>query len=72
MTRWIIGHHNIGLAWLFNVAVSTALIAAASALCVGGAPEAVGSGIPEVMAYLNGCLLPKVRRMSLWCQGNSV
>ena len=25
-----------------------------------GAPEAVGSGIPEVMAYLNGCMISKV------------
>uniref|UniRef100_A0A7R9VET4 Chloride channel protein n=1 Tax=Chlamydomonas euryale TaxID=1486919 RepID=A0A7R9VET4_9CHLO len=59
-TRWLIGHTNMGVAWLFNVLVSTALVAASSALCVGVAPEAIGSGVPEVMAYLNGCLVPRV------------
>ncbi|MEW5318605.1 MAG: hypothetical protein WDW38_009815 [Sanguina aurantia] len=60
VTRWLIGHTNMGLAWLFNTVVSTSLVAAASWLVVGFAPEAVGSGIPEVIAYLNGCALPKV------------
>lgn len=32
-------------------------VAASSALVVGWAPEAIGSGIPEVMAYLNGCMV---------------
>ncbi|KAG1669629.1 hypothetical protein FOA52_010789 [Chlamydomonas sp. UWO 241] len=59
-TRWLIGHANMGVAWLFNVTVSTLLVAAASALCVGIAPEAIGSGVPEVMAYLNGCMVPRV------------
>ncbi len=52
----------MAVAWLFNSAVSLLLIALSSALCVGWAPEAIGSGIPEVMAYLNGCMVPKVRR----------
>ena len=59
-TRWIIGHSNVALAWLFNISISLLFTAASSALCVGGAPEAIGSGIPEVMAYLNGIMVPKV------------
>ena len=35
-TRWIIGHTNMGVAWLFNCTISLLFVAAASALCVGG------------------------------------
>jgi len=38
-TRWIIGHTNMGLAWLFNCFISLVLVAASSALCVGGLPR---------------------------------
>jgi hypothetical protein len=58
-TRWLIAHVNMGVAWVFNMVVSCGLVAAASAAVVGGAPAAVGSGIPEVMAYLNGCMVSK-------------
>eukprot|EP00798_Chlamydomonas_sp_ICE-L_P007251 gene7251-362_t len=58
-TRWLIANSNMGVAWMFNTIVSTCLVAAASAIAVGWAPSAIGSGIPEVMAYLNGCMLPK-------------
>ncbi|KAG2489363.1 hypothetical protein HYH03_012193 [Edaphochlamys debaryana] len=60
ITRWLLGHTNVGVAWLFNVTVSVALVAASSAAVIGWAPEAQGSGVPEVMAYLNGCMLPKL------------
>ena len=43
-----------------QVVVSVGLVAASSAAVIGWAPEAQGSGVPEVMAYLNGCMLPKV------------
>jgi hypothetical protein len=58
-TRWLILRTNMGVAWLFNTSISLALVAAA-ALVVGWAPAASGSGVPEVMAYLNGILLPRV------------
>lgn len=48
------------VAWLFNTTASLALVAGSSIVVVGYAPAAVGSGVPEVMAYLNGVMLPKV------------
>jgi len=54
VTRWLLLHTNLGVAWLFNTAFSLLLVAGSSALVVGLAPAAVSSGVPEVMAYLNG------------------
>lgn len=54
VTRWLLLHTNLGLAWLFNTSFSLLLVAGSSALVVGLAPAAVSSGVPEVMAYLNG------------------
>lgn len=54
MTRWLLLHTNLGVAWLFNTAFSLLLVAGSSALVVGLAPAAISSGVPEVMAYLNG------------------
>lgn len=51
---------NVGLAWLFNVAFSCLLVAGSAASVLWLSPAAAGSGVPEVMAYLNGCLLPRV------------
>lgn len=60
VTRWLLLHTNLFVAWLFNSVISLLLVAGSSALVVGMAPAAVSSGVPEVMAYLNGVLLPKV------------
>lgn len=54
VTRWLLLHTNLGVAWLFNTAFSLLLVAGSSTLVVGLAPAAVSSGVPEVMAYLNG------------------
>ena len=59
--RYIIAK-NVFVAWLFNVAYSLALVAVSAASVLWLCPAAAGSGVPEVMAYLNGCSLPKVRR----------
>lgn len=56
ITRWLLLHTNLGVAWLFNTTFSLLLVAGSSALVVGLAPAAVSSGVPEVMAYLNGVL----------------
>jgi hypothetical protein len=60
VTRWLILHTNMAVAWLFNTTTSLALVAASSAAAVHYAPAAIGSGVPEVMAYLNGVMMPKV------------
>jgi hypothetical protein len=54
VTRWLLLHTNLGVGWLFNTAFTLRLVAGSSALVVGLAPAAVSSGVPEVMAYLNG------------------
>ena len=54
VTRWLLLHTNLFVAWLFNTVVSLLLVAGSSVLVVGYAPAAVSSGVPEVMAYLNG------------------
>ncbi|GIL93645.1 hypothetical protein Vretifemale_21040, partial [Volvox reticuliferus] len=60
ITRWLLQYTNVAVAWLFNVTVSVLLVVASSMAVIGWAPEAQGSGVPEVMAYLNGCMLPKL------------
>jgi chloride channel 7 len=59
-TRWLILHGNMFVAWLFHCTVAVSLAALASLLVVGVAPAAAGSGVPEVMAYLNGVAMPRV------------
>ena len=44
-------------------AVNAALALSGAALTVGAAPEAAGSGIPEVMGYLNGVHVTKIMRL---------
>lgn len=55
------GHVNIGVAWLFNMVYSLALVFGSTWMVVNWAPQAAGAGVAEVMAYLNGCMLPHVR-----------
>lgn len=58
------GHINIGVAWLFNMVYSLALVFGSTWMVVNWAPQAAGAGVAEVMAYLNGCMLPHVRIQS--------
>ena len=58
------GHVNIGVAWLFNMVYSLALVSGSTWMVVNWAPQAAGAGVAEVMAYLNGCMLPHVGFMS--------
>lgn len=53
--------NSVGLGWLFNVSYSLALVAVSAGSVLWLSPAAAGSGVPEVMAYLNGCHLPKAR-----------
>ena len=48
------------LAWFFYVAVSAAFATGASFLVVKVAPAASASGVPGIMAFLNGVRVPKV------------
>eukprot|EP00201_Polytomella_parva_P018682 CAMPEP_0175063792 /NCGR_PEP_ID=MMETSP0052_2-20121109/14961_1 /TAXON_ID=51329 ORGANISM="Polytomella parva, Strain SAG 63-3" /NCGR_SAMPLE_ID=MMETSP0052_2 /ASSEMBLY_ACC=CAM_ASM_000194 /LENGTH=330 /DNA_ID=CAMNT_0016330045 /DNA_START=408 /DNA_END=1396 /DNA_ORIENTATION=- len=59
-TRWLILRADMFVAWIFNATVTAAMAAAGSYLCLTYAPAAIGSGVPEVMAYLNGCQVPKI------------
>lgn len=52
--------HSAALAWLFDIVYSCFLVAAAAAVVLAVRPSAGGSGVPEVMAYLNGCELRSV------------
>lgn len=52
--------HSAALAWLFDISFSSLLACAAAAAVLLWRPAAGGSGVPEVMAYLNGCELRRV------------
>lgn len=62
-TRWLLGHAHISIGWVFNVSYSLALVYASTWLVVNIAPAAAGAGVAEVMAYLNGCHMPKVMNL---------
>ena len=51
---------NYFLGWLAFTAATTALSVFAVMVCVHGAPSAGGSGIPDILAYLNGVDVPEV------------
>ena len=70
--RYLLSREGLGaakllVAWLFNLAFSVALVFAATWPVVAVAPEAAGAGVAEVMAYLNGCNLPRVRPCCMRC-----
>lgn len=50
---------------MFNMVYSIALVFGSSWMVVNWAPQAAGAGVAEVMAYLNGCMLPHVRTCTL-------
>jgi hypothetical protein len=52
-------HYKQWLVFAWYAFVSMVLADAAAAMCVYWAPEAAGSGIPEVKAYLNGIRVKK-------------
>ena len=49
-----IHHHDLFLAWVYALLLSVCFALISSAVIVFGAPEAAGSGLPAVIAYLNG------------------
>jgi len=57
---WLIDHAGLFVAWLFNVALTLALVFLATWTVVHIAPAAAGAGVAEVMAYLNGVHMPKI------------
>ncbi len=54
---------RFGLMWLVTVLTSMALACASAVVVVKGESAAGGSGIPDVMAYLNGV---SIRRVRVW------
>lgn len=57
--NWSLGGRFF-LAFGFNLSISLLLVFVAAASVVYWSPEAGGSGVPEVMAFLNGINIPKV------------
>lgn len=65
-SAWLVRHGGgVFVAWLFNMTLSCGLAAAAAWPVVAFAPAAAGAGVAEVMAYLNGCSIPKARHLPL-------
>ena len=56
----LLGARRVGLAWLVELVIGQALVGGAALVVVKVMPAAQGSGVPEIMAYLNGCLLHKI------------
>lgn len=56
----LIDRHLFGLMWFYVTSVSILLAFGAAAIIIYFEPVAAGSGVPEVMAYLNGVSIPKV------------
>lgn len=60
-------HHSWARAGAILIGMDLAYILLAALPVVFLIPQAAGSGIPEVMAYLNGVLLPKVFNLRTLC-----
>ena len=58
--RDLLNRKQVFVAWLFSTTYSGALVFLASYPVAYFAPAAGGSGVPDVMAYLNGINVPKV------------
>lgn len=56
----LIERGDFGLMWFYVTCVAILLALGAAAIIVYWEPVAAGSGVPEVMAYLNGVSIPKV------------
>jgi chloride channel 7 len=59
-TRWLLAHTHVLVGWAFNVSYSLGLVWVSTWLVVNVAPAAAGAGVAEVMAYLNGCHMPRI------------
>lgn len=58
--RELLDKDQFGVMWLYVTTISVVLAFGAAAVVVYFEPVASGSGVPEVMAYLNGVSIPKV------------
>eukprot|EP00949_MAST-11_sp_MAST-11-sp1_P004310 g4310.t1 len=56
----LVDEGNIGFAWVWAAGLSSALILVATVLVVYFAPAAAGSGLPEVIGYLNGIRIRRI------------
>lgn len=63
---------RFGLMWLVTVLTSMALACASAVVVVKGEPAAGGSGIPDVMAYLNGVSIRRVGACICVCDHRSI
>lgn len=59
--------YGLGGIYVFYTGYNMCLVFLSTALCVVFAPMAVGSGIPEVKAYLNGVRVGEFAGMRLYC-----
>lgn len=53
-------------AFLEYTLINLSLALASSAICLWFAPLAVGSGLPEVKAYLNGVCVPRFAKFNVF------
>lgn len=65
MDRYLLSKLSMGKVFAEYAIISLLLADAAAILCVFWVPEAAGSGIPEVMATLNGVRVKKLNNPSL-------
>ncbi len=56
----LLGEGRFGLMWFVAILISMSLALASAVVVVYGEPAAGGSGIPDVMAYLNGVSIRKI------------